>query len=327
MGRLPIRATRHFGPVDIPHLDDAMKSQSAMEYLMTYGWAILVIAVVLGVLFQLGVFNNANFAPRAQPGSCEVQQLGGGSSTTHQLAGMCQGELPKYVLSIPSNQAFNNNVLTSLNLNGITSLTITVWFNPQSTQPQPGGPDGGEGSPVGSTTWCPDGISIEYTITHQIAVETTMNPLDGAAPCNDHLIQTGTESPNQWYFAAAVYNGIGTALYVNGQYVTSTYPAASTNGVWYGGPFVIGNFGCTPCGNHPFNGTVSNVQLYNTSLSAAEVLALYQEGIGGAPVRPQNIVAWWPLNGNTNDYGGGNYNGQNNGEGYSGSWTNGYSSP
>ena len=33
------------------------KAQSAMEYLITYGWAILIIAVVLGVLFQLGVFN------------------------------------------------------------------------------------------------------------------------------------------------------------------------------------------------------------------------------------------------------------------------------
>ncbi|MCL5429948.1 MAG: hypothetical protein M1504_00535 [Candidatus Marsarchaeota archaeon] len=32
-----------------------------MEYLMTYGWAILIIAVVLGVLFQLGVFNAATF--------------------------------------------------------------------------------------------------------------------------------------------------------------------------------------------------------------------------------------------------------------------------
>ena len=31
-----------------------------MEYLMTYGWAILVIAVVLGALFQLGVFNSAS---------------------------------------------------------------------------------------------------------------------------------------------------------------------------------------------------------------------------------------------------------------------------
>ncbi len=33
------------------------KLQSAMEYLMTYGWAILIIAVVLGILFLLGVFN------------------------------------------------------------------------------------------------------------------------------------------------------------------------------------------------------------------------------------------------------------------------------
>ncbi|MCL5442642.1 MAG: hypothetical protein M1603_03100 [Candidatus Marsarchaeota archaeon] len=36
----------------------AMKLQSAMEYLMTYGWAILIIAVVLGALFSLGVFGN-----------------------------------------------------------------------------------------------------------------------------------------------------------------------------------------------------------------------------------------------------------------------------
>ena len=33
------------------------KAQSAMEYLMTYGWTILIIAVVIAVLFSLGVFN------------------------------------------------------------------------------------------------------------------------------------------------------------------------------------------------------------------------------------------------------------------------------
>ncbi|MEM0146940.1 MAG: hypothetical protein QW091_01495 [Candidatus Micrarchaeaceae archaeon] len=38
-----------------------MKAQSAMEYLMTYGWAILIIAVVLGALFSLGVFNAGSF--------------------------------------------------------------------------------------------------------------------------------------------------------------------------------------------------------------------------------------------------------------------------
>ena len=36
------------------------RAQSAMEYLMTYGWAILIIAVVLGALFSLGVFSSTS---------------------------------------------------------------------------------------------------------------------------------------------------------------------------------------------------------------------------------------------------------------------------
>ncbi len=39
----------------------ATKAQSAMEYLMTYGWAILIIAVVLAALDLLGVFNGSAF--------------------------------------------------------------------------------------------------------------------------------------------------------------------------------------------------------------------------------------------------------------------------
>lgn len=34
-----------------------MKVQSAIEYLSTYGWAILIIAVVLSALFAMGVFS------------------------------------------------------------------------------------------------------------------------------------------------------------------------------------------------------------------------------------------------------------------------------
>ncbi|MGC8652080.1 MAG: hypothetical protein ACP5UH_02410 [Candidatus Micrarchaeia archaeon] len=37
------------------------KGQSAMEYLMTYGWAILIIAIVLAALFSLGVFSSSSF--------------------------------------------------------------------------------------------------------------------------------------------------------------------------------------------------------------------------------------------------------------------------
>jgi hypothetical protein len=34
-----------------------MKAQSATEYLMTYGWAILIIIIVTAALYALGIFN------------------------------------------------------------------------------------------------------------------------------------------------------------------------------------------------------------------------------------------------------------------------------
>ena len=38
------------------------KSQSALEYMMTYGWAILIIVIVAGVLYSFGVFNPSSSA-------------------------------------------------------------------------------------------------------------------------------------------------------------------------------------------------------------------------------------------------------------------------
>ena len=53
----------------MPHSDvmfeRKLRAQSAMEYLMTYGWAILIIAVVLGALFSLHVFSSASLLPQA----------------------------------------------------------------------------------------------------------------------------------------------------------------------------------------------------------------------------------------------------------------------
>ena len=54
-----------------------MKLQSAMEYLTTYGWAVLLIMIVIGVLFFLGVFNTANYQASAE---CA---MGGGFSCTN----------------------------------------------------------------------------------------------------------------------------------------------------------------------------------------------------------------------------------------------------
>lgn len=104
--------------------------QSAMEYLMTYGWAILIIAVVLGVLFQLGVFSSASFTPRAPPGSCRVFRTAG----TTNLEGVCSGELPQYVTQFNGNGQSYVPYSVTLKPN---LITVSVWaditLNPNPT--------------------------------------------------------------------------------------------------------------------------------------------------------------------------------------------------
>ncbi len=39
------------------------KAQAAMEYLMTYGWAILIIVVVIAALYAMGVFKQKSTVP------------------------------------------------------------------------------------------------------------------------------------------------------------------------------------------------------------------------------------------------------------------------
>ena len=38
-------------------LTKSKRSQSALEYMMTYGWAILIIVIVAVILYSMGIFN------------------------------------------------------------------------------------------------------------------------------------------------------------------------------------------------------------------------------------------------------------------------------
>jgi hypothetical protein len=52
-----------------------MKGQTAIEYLMTYGWAILIILIVAGVLAYYGIFAPAGFLSPTARGFGQVQVL------------------------------------------------------------------------------------------------------------------------------------------------------------------------------------------------------------------------------------------------------------
>jgi hypothetical protein len=51
------------------------KGQTAIEYLMTYGWAILIILIVAGVLAYYGIFAPAGFLSPTARGFGQVQVL------------------------------------------------------------------------------------------------------------------------------------------------------------------------------------------------------------------------------------------------------------
>jgi hypothetical protein len=115
-------------------------------------------------------------------------------------------------------------------------------------------------------------------------------------------------SVNAWHFVGFTYGG-GTSmtLYVDGS--SSTITGVAQQAVVMTPSAYIGDVN-PGSGAQYWMGSIANVQLYNASLTANQVSALYQEGIFGAPILQSNIVGWWPLDGNGNDYSGSGNNGQ-----------------
>jgi len=101
------------------------KLQAAMEYLMTYGWAILIIALALGVLYSLGVFNPNRLKPVGcflpAPFTCQIVSVNTGGVATIIL-----GQGSGQTITINSTACVDN---TRPNNNGIPS-TSSDWSTP-----------------------------------------------------------------------------------------------------------------------------------------------------------------------------------------------------
>ena len=287
-----------------------MKSQAAMEYLMTYGWAILVIAVVLAALYSLGIFNPNTFAPKASAGSCEVVRPFGPTTTTDvHLEGTCTNMLPKYVAQFNGRSSKINvgSPTYLLSLNKTNAMTVILWFNLNQN------------------------VQQTFIATYSDEIRIGLN-----AP-NTFIVDWGIHSDytyttplitHAWYQVAISKTSDGTGtIYLNGNPIAVSTGLASTDiannnpllgigyEIWQGTDFKY------------TNGSIANVQIYNTTLSANQISALYQEGIGGDPINPNHLVAWYPLNGNANDYSGNDYNGKAVNVGYSSTWYRTYSAP
>jgi len=268
-----------------------------MEYLMTYGWAILIIAVVLGALFQLGVFNSSSFSPRAPPGACQVfRPSGPGTVTNINLMGVCTGQLPQYVAKF---NGASSSAATGYVLTPTQSGTISFWLMASQMLAN---------APYVSL------FNSGYSSRIQVYAASGLGKVEvywpGTTPWP--YIGDGTISAGQWAFVSVTWVNAGSGsangeimIYVNGAKQVDT---ASLTLPISASAFSF-NMGFSPSGPIYYNGSLANAQLYNASLTANQIQALYLEGMGGAPMKLQNLIGWWPLNGNSNDYSGNNNNG------------------
>ncbi len=223
-------------------LKKSSKSQSAMEYLMTYGWAILVIAIAMVALFQLGAFGSANLTPHATAGACQVLKNVQGSI----LAGQCNNEQPKFVAQF-GGQGY---ILTNYKPSG-SQITISAWVY--------------EYPPAPSANTYPQISATSFTANGYL-----LGPVTGIAPYGmafyaggaGHYTQTTTNFvTDSWQFVTGTYDSNNIQIYDDGVLQATTH----NPGVIFDGSSVSIGYG-SPGGDQNWNGLISNVQIYNASL-------------------------------------------------------------
>jgi len=132
-----------------------MKGQSALEYLITYGWAIVAIGVIIMLLFYMGVFNPAEWIPVTN----EAVGLSTFGVTDFTVNG--SGTITLFLV---------NNAQSSVNLTAISilnkSLTGLGPSLPQLMSPGSNLTITGNSTIVGlrGNTFYADPISFSYTV-------------------------------------------------------------------------------------------------------------------------------------------------------------------
>ena len=108
---------------------------------------------------------------------------------------------------------------------------------------------------------------------------------------------------NTWTFVGYSYSSGSVTLYLDGQSQSETFQTQNTGSTYSD----IGIDGRDILDY--FKGSIADVQVYSTALNSSQISSLYSEGLWGGPLQKAGLVSWWPLDGDTNDYGGYNNTG------------------
>lgn len=108
------------------------KAQAAMEYLMTYGWAILIIVVVIAALYAMGVFKTGSTVACSNP--CFGSQFSYvDHNSTHLILRNGARDVTLTAVTggtLPSDVDLSAGEDTTIALSGSTRpLTVTITYN------------------------------------------------------------------------------------------------------------------------------------------------------------------------------------------------------
>ncbi|BCS91264.1 MAG: hypothetical protein ARM1_0721 [Candidatus Micrarchaeota archaeon] len=285
-----------------------LKLQTAIEFLLTYSWAFIILAAVLIILVYLNVFNPLFNVPRLPPGYCYVSRpLGPGYNEGVSLLGDCfSRDLPEYVFTSRGPGDYirvngSDNYTSLANIQG-DQLTITAWVYVN------GWPYHDIVDKEGQY-----GMKLDYNDTY---LGFCKHPNTFCLEFDDYGDWIGENFTipgmtfHQWNFLAVVLNGSNKYFYANGKLIGHTDTGQPIQ--YVDSNLTIGACSTYSCYQNQaewFNGSIADVQIYDVALSSSDIAALYNEGIAGAPIDLAGIVAWYPLDGNPYDYSGDGLNG------------------
>ena len=106
------------------------KGQAALEFLMTYGWAILIVVVVVAALFAMNVFNPSSFVGETASGFASFMASGWSYNTggvvNVTLGNKIGSQITVTSVSVTSGGAtVTNSTAAAIGPNGVISYSVS----------------------------------------------------------------------------------------------------------------------------------------------------------------------------------------------------------
>ena len=257
-----------------------MKAQSAVEYLMTYGWSILIVAVVISSLILLGVFNSGNTGTSsclATPGySCTNPTLYSSGSLVTKI-----GQVSTQAITITGTACTKNNTVSSITpvsknatLQSEGSQQI-VFFCPISSS--------ATGTQFTGHLW------IEYSTPSQ------QNIIQEIGSVVTPVVSSNTAAYSPIAYVLNYNGGTGSSgnlieINLNTGQVTGAIPSDGTSGAFHN-PFGIAISGSTAYVVNHYGGTGSSGNLIAINLNTGQITgAITSDGTSGAFYYPFGIA-------------------------------------